>query len=41
MKIRYLKNGKKYSNFDTCKDFEIEVVKKGGKSVGVLSSKIK
>ena len=39
MNIKYYKNGKKYSNFDTCKDFEIESLKKGGKYTVTLIAK--
>ncbi len=39
MNIKYYKNGKKYSNFDTCKDFEIESLKKGGKHTVTLIAK--
>ena len=39
MNIRYLKKGKEYSNFDTCKDFEIEVTKKNGKNSVTLIAK--
>ena len=39
MDIKYYKNGKKYSNFDTCKDFEIESLKKGGKYTVTLIAK--
>ena len=39
MDIKYFKNGKKYSNFDTCKDFEIESLKKGGKYTVTLIAK--
>ena len=39
MKIHYLKNNKKYSNFDTCKDFEIDIVKHNGKMTVTLTAK--
>ena len=39
MNIKYYKNGKKYSNFDTCKDFEIESLKKDGKHTVTLIAK--
>lgn len=39
MRIKYLKKGKQYWNFDTCKDFEIEATKKGGKNSVTLIAK--
>lgn len=39
MNINYIKKGKKYSNIDTCKDFEIESTKKKGKNTVTLIAK--
>ena len=39
MKINYLKKGKKYSNFDTCKDFELDIVKHKGKMTVTVTAK--
>lgn len=39
MKIKYLKNGKVFTNIDTCKDFEIEASQKKGKHTVTLIAK--
>ena len=39
MKIKYLKNGKVFTNIDTCKDFEIEASQKKGKRTVTLIAK--
>ena len=39
MKIYYLKKGVKYSNFDTCQDFELELTKKKGKMTAIVTAK--
>lgn len=39
MHIKYLKNGKKYSNFDSCKDFDLEMTKLNGKTTVTVIAK--
>lgn len=39
MNIRYIKNKKQYSNFDTCKDFQIDIEKHNGKMSVTLTAK--
>ena len=39
MNIKYLKQGKTYSNVDTCDDFEVELVKKGERTTVTLLAK--
>ena len=39
MRIKYLKNGNRYSNFDSCKDFDLEITKLNGKMTVTLIAK--
>lgn len=39
MRIYYLKNNKKYSNFDDCHDFSVEITKKNGKTTATIIAK--
>ena len=39
MKIKYIRDGRRYSNFDTCRDFELEVTKKAGKTSATVIAK--
>ena len=39
MRIKYLKRGKRYSNFETCEDFEIKSIKKDGRNSVTLVAK--
>ena len=39
MNIRYIKNKKEYSNFDTCEDYQIDVVKTENRTSVTLTAK--
>ena len=39
MKIYYYKNNKKYSNFDDCQDFSVEMTKRNGKTTVTIIAK--